>query len=92
MSFSLHLRSDGSARTTPTESVPQPYRYAGAYSDPTGLYKMGYRYYDPSLGRFTQPDPSGRRPTRTSTPRQTPSTMVTLRCCSASPTSASKPR
>ncbi|WP_224348968.1 RHS repeat-associated core domain-containing protein [Streptomyces sp. A13(2022)] len=32
---------------------------AGAYADPTGLYKMGHRYYDPSLGRFTQPDPSG---------------------------------
>ncbi|WP_435879361.1 RHS repeat-associated core domain-containing protein [Streptomyces mutabilis] len=39
--------------------MPQPYRYAGAYADPTGLYKMGHRYYDPTLGRFTQPDPSG---------------------------------
>uniref|UniRef100_UPI0037DC730F RHS repeat-associated core domain-containing protein n=1 Tax=Streptomyces sp. WAC05458 TaxID=2487412 RepID=UPI0037DC730F len=46
-------------RTTPTEAVPQPYRYAGAYADPTGLYKMGHRYYDPTFGRFTQPDPSG---------------------------------
>ncbi|WP_308282244.1 RHS repeat-associated core domain-containing protein [Streptomyces lichenis] len=44
---------------TTTETVPQPYRYAGAYLDPTGLYKMGARYYDPTLGRFTQPDPSG---------------------------------
>ncbi|WP_435888016.1 RHS repeat-associated core domain-containing protein [Streptomyces niveus] len=35
------------------------YRFAGAYADPTGLYKMGHRYYDPNLGRFTQPDPSG---------------------------------
>ncbi|WP_455567272.1 RHS repeat-associated core domain-containing protein [Streptomyces cinereoruber] len=42
-----------------TEAFPQPYRYAGAYLDPTGLYKMGARYYDPHLGRFTQPDPSG---------------------------------
>ncbi|GGU62666.1 type IV secretion protein Rhs [Streptomyces daghestanicus] len=50
----------GLPRTTPTEAVPQPYRYAGAYADPTGLYKMGHRYYDPSLGRFTQPDPSGK--------------------------------
>ncbi|MER7780501.1 RHS repeat-associated core domain-containing protein [Streptomyces sp. NPDC096191] len=49
----------GLPRTTPTESVPQPYRYAGAYADPTGLYKMGHRYYDPAFGRFTQPDPSG---------------------------------
>ncbi|MFJ8871749.1 RHS repeat-associated core domain-containing protein [Streptomyces sp. NPDC102473] len=49
----------GTPRTTPTEAVPQPYQYAGAYNDPTGLYKMGARYYDPTLGRFTQPDPSG---------------------------------
>ncbi|MFG3155363.1 RHS repeat-associated core domain-containing protein [Streptomyces sp. NPDC048219] len=49
----------GLPRTTPTEAVPQPYRYASAYADPTGLYKMGHRYYDPTLGRFTQPDPSG---------------------------------
>ncbi|MET9987726.1 RHS repeat-associated core domain-containing protein, partial [Streptomyces rochei] len=49
----------GLPRTTPTEAVPQPYRYAGAYADPTGLYKMGHRYYDPAFGRFTQPDPSG---------------------------------
>ncbi len=25
----------------------------------TGLYKMGERYYDPSIGRFTQLDPLG---------------------------------
>ncbi|MFC8870180.1 RHS repeat-associated core domain-containing protein [Streptomyces sp. NPDC057148] len=49
----------GLPRTTPTEIVPLPYRYAGAYADPTGLYKMGHRYYDPTLGRLTQPDPSG---------------------------------
>ncbi|MEN8656137.1 RHS repeat-associated core domain-containing protein, partial [Streptomyces sp. 21So2-11] len=49
----------GQARTTPTEKIAQPYRYAGTYADATGLYKMGARYYDPTLGRFTQPDPSG---------------------------------
>ncbi|WP_395575878.1 RHS repeat-associated core domain-containing protein [Streptomyces sp. BK79] len=49
----------GLPRGTTTEAAPQPYRFAGAYADPTGLYKMGHRYYDPSLGRFTQPDPSG---------------------------------
>ncbi|OUD03132.1 Wall-associated protein [Streptomyces swartbergensis] len=49
----------GLPRATPTEAVPQPFRYSGAYHDPTGLYKMGHRYYDPQLGRFTQPDPSG---------------------------------
>ncbi|MFE2053892.1 RHS repeat-associated core domain-containing protein [Streptomyces sp. NPDC059459] len=49
----------GLPRGTTAEAVPQSYRYAGAYADPTGLYKMGHRYYDPTLGRFTQPDPSG---------------------------------
>ncbi|MGQ4469546.1 RHS repeat-associated core domain-containing protein [Streptomyces violaceoruber] len=49
----------GTPRGTITEAAPQPYRYAGAYADPTGLYKVGHRYYDPTLGRFTQPDPSG---------------------------------
>ncbi|MFD7700686.1 RHS repeat-associated core domain-containing protein [Streptomyces caelestis] len=43
----------------PTEALPQPYRYTGAHLDPTGPYKMGHRYYDPHLARFTQPDPSG---------------------------------
>ncbi|MFF3772117.1 RHS repeat-associated core domain-containing protein [Streptomyces sp. NPDC002232] len=28
---------------------------------PTGLYRMGARSYDPHLGRFTQPDPSGQQ-------------------------------
>ncbi len=42
-----------------TEKVPQPYRFAGGYQDPTGLYHYGARYYDPRIGRFTSPDPSG---------------------------------
>jgi RHS repeat-associated protein len=49
----------GKARTT-TQTVPQPYRFQGTYLDPSGLYKMGARYYDPTLGRFTQTDPSGK--------------------------------
>ncbi|MCT9089720.1 DUF6531 domain-containing protein [Streptomyces sp. ASQP_92] len=48
----------GVSRTT-TETVPQPYRFAGGHQDPTGLYHLGARYYDPNIGRFTQPDPSG---------------------------------
>ena len=50
----------GVTRNTTHEQVPQPYRFAGAYQDPTGLYKMGARYYDTHIGRFTQPDPSGK--------------------------------
>jgi len=43
-----------------TGSVPNPFRYVGAMLDSsTGLYKMGERYYDPSIGRFTQEDPAG---------------------------------
>ncbi|WP_343244971.1 RHS repeat-associated core domain-containing protein [Streptomyces sp. SID14478] len=48
----------GEARTT--SGTNQPYRYTGTYLDPSGLYKMGARYYDPQLGRFSQPDPSGK--------------------------------
>ncbi|MFF7203106.1 RHS repeat-associated core domain-containing protein [Streptomyces sp. NPDC008141] len=44
---------------TTTESVPQPYRFAGGFQDPTGLYHYAARYYDPNIGRFTSPDPSG---------------------------------
>ncbi|MEU8470574.1 RHS repeat-associated core domain-containing protein [Streptomyces sp. NPDC029006] len=42
-----------------TEPVTQPYRFAGNYQDPTGLYHLKARYYDANIGRFTQPDPSG---------------------------------
>ncbi|MEJ1200443.1 RHS repeat-associated core domain-containing protein [Streptomyces sp. CCNWLW238] len=62
----------GLPRTTPAEAVPQPYRYTGAYADPTGLYKMGHRYYDPTLGRFTQPDPSGQETNPQPLPRRRP--------------------
>jgi RHS repeat-associated protein len=43
-----------------TENTANPFQYTGGYLDTqTGLYKLGIRYYDPSLGRFTQPDPTG---------------------------------
>lgn len=35
-----------------------PWRYKSRYwNDDTGLYKIGHRYYQPELGRWTQPDP-----------------------------------
>jgi len=44
-----------------TGTLPNPYRWLGAlgvyHDSATGLYKMGTRYYDPALGRFTQVDP-----------------------------------
>src|SRR3954471_12712963 len=33
-----------------------PFRWTGAYQDPTGFYKMGARYYAPALLRWTQQD------------------------------------
>lgn len=33
------------------------FRYTGQYLDHTGLYKIGERYYNPDLGRWTQQDP-----------------------------------
>jgi len=33
------------------------YQFTGQEKDPTGLYNYGQRYYDPNVGRFTQPDP-----------------------------------
>jgi RHS repeat-associated protein len=42
------------------ETVPQPFKFAGAEFDATtGLYKMGARYYDPAVGQFTQLDALG---------------------------------
>jgi len=60
----------GETRTitgTPTGDLTQantnPYRYTSGYLDTTSnLYKLGYRYYDPTQGRFTQQDPSGQEP------------------------------
>jgi RHS repeat-associated protein len=46
-----------------SEQVANPFEYTGGYlDDTTGLYKLGIRYYDPTLGRFTQPDPTGQDP------------------------------
>ncbi|SDO21088.1 RHS repeat-associated core domain-containing protein [Geodermatophilus sp. DSM 45219] len=43
-----------------TGTLTQPYQYGGGHTDTTtGLIKLGVRYYDPTHGRFTQPDPTG---------------------------------
>ena len=40
-------------------ALDQPYQYAGGYTEAAaGLVKLGIRYYDPTHGRFIQPDPS----------------------------------
>ncbi len=39
-----------------SETVWNPWLFAGGYYDETGFYKFGTRYYDPGLGRWTQRD------------------------------------
>lgn len=44
------------ARTSSTGTVVNAYRFGGAYgayTDSSGLYKIGQRYYDPTRGRWT---------------------------------------
>jgi len=41
-----------------------PLKFAGGYLDPTGLYHLGARQYDPSSGRFTSTDPKPTTPTQ----------------------------
>jgi RHS repeat-associated protein len=49
---------DPYGQTTDTETITQPFGYTSGYLDwATGLVKLGARYYDPTLGTFTQPDP-----------------------------------
>ncbi|MFF1713178.1 RHS repeat-associated core domain-containing protein [Streptomyces sp. NPDC058268] len=49
----------GVTRGVSSEKIAQPYRCAGGYQDVTGLYHFAARYYDPNIGRFNSPDPSG---------------------------------
>jgi RHS repeat-associated protein len=51
----------GESRSTSTNSpvALNSLRYIGGYQESTNLYKFGARYYDATLGRFTQYDPSG---------------------------------
>jgi RHS repeat-associated protein len=45
-----------------TGTVANPWRFGGSYGayhdTDTGLYKIGHRYYESSLGRWTQQDPA----------------------------------
>ncbi|HST54281.1 MAG TPA: RHS repeat-associated core domain-containing protein [Solirubrobacteraceae bacterium] len=40
-----------------TTATPPTFGYLGAYQEPGGLDHFGQRYYDPSTGTWTQPDP-----------------------------------
>ena len=49
----------GNLLTSSSGSNANPWRFAGEHREASGtfLYKIGARYYDPSLGRWTQQDP-----------------------------------
>ncbi|PSM41187.1 Wall-associated protein [Streptomyces dioscori] len=57
--YSYSPRGVTRAESTEKAGVSQPYRFAGGHQDPTGMYHLGARHYDPDIGRFTQQDPSG---------------------------------
>ena len=40
-----------------TGTLANAIKFAGEYKDPSGLYKIGERYFDPDRGRWTQVDP-----------------------------------
>jgi RHS repeat-associated protein len=52
-------RYDPYGNTLSSSGTRQPWGFAGEYLDTNGLYKMGMRWYDPRVGRWTQTDPSG---------------------------------
>lgn len=47
------------ASATATAVASNPIRYIGGYWEGGSTYKLGSRFYDSSLGRFTQMDPTG---------------------------------
>ncbi|MCU1497697.1 MAG: sle [Acidimicrobiales bacterium] len=56
-------RYDPWGRTTANlGNVHQPFRWNSEYAINDYDYKIGARWYDASLGRWTQPDPSGQDP------------------------------
>src|SRR5205823_6023560 len=47
----------GNRRGTAPSSWPDKHGFVGGYNEVTGLTHLGARDYDPTTGRFTQPDP-----------------------------------
>ncbi len=55
-----------------TGTTPNPFQFTGEYHDPSGLYKIGLRQYQPATGRWTQPDPLLRSTNPGSPPEASP--------------------
>jgi RHS repeat-associated protein len=81
-----HYRYDPWGRVlSASESIPNPYRYAGyRYDQATGLYQLWNRYYSPSTFRFLTKDPYPGDTT-------SPATMNGYAYCLGNPTSHSDP-
>ncbi len=47
----------GVVKTSSGSSPANPFLFAGEYQDPTGLYNLRARQYDPASGRFLSADP-----------------------------------
>jgi RHS repeat-associated protein len=47
----------GQLRGPPTQTAPA-LAFTGQYQDPTGLYHLRHRTYDPAVGQFLSPDPA----------------------------------
>jgi RHS repeat-associated protein len=60
--YSYSPYGEASATGTAAAVTTNPLRYIGGRHDSGGIYKLGARYYDTGLGRFTQMDPSGQEP------------------------------
>lgn len=57
--YSYSPYGESRAASTNASVAANSLRYISGHHEGNGIYKLGARYYDTSLGRFTQSDPSG---------------------------------
>ncbi|MFA0812272.1 RHS repeat-associated core domain-containing protein [Microbulbifer epialgicus] len=60
MVWSVAYKSYGNIALAHENEIEQPIRFQGqCFDEETGLHYNRFRYYDPEVGEFTQPDPIG---------------------------------